>query len=71
MSDVEWEYGASWIEGDKRVYRFMESEWHAERAVAQASLGYPFPEENYVVRRHPASAWEPLSPDARGGDDHA
>ncbi len=70
MTD-EWEYGESWMEGDQRVYLRVGSKRAAEEAVAETSRGYPFPEENYVVRRHPATAWEPLSPDARDGESDA
>lgn len=53
-----WEYGASWLEGDERVYMPTENDWRARVEVQRMNQGYEFPNENYVVRRHPASEWE-------------
>lgn len=56
----KWEYGASWLEGDERVYMPTENDWRAQVEVKRMNQGYDFPDENYVVRRRPASEWEAI-----------
>jgi len=58
----DWEYGCSWIEGQERVYGIRDDEWTAKNDLHRMNLGYPYPEENYLVRRHSATSWEPFTP---------
>lgn len=34
----------------------------AKNDLHRMNLGYPYPEENYLVRRHSATSWEPFTP---------
>jgi len=58
----DWEYGCSWLEGQERVYGIRDDEWTAKNDLYRMNLGYPYPEENYLVRRHSATSWEPFTP---------
>ena len=58
----DWEYGCSWLEGQERVYGIRDDEWTAKNDLHRMNLGYPYPEENYLVRRHSATSWEPFTP---------
>lgn len=51
------EYGASWLEGESRVFVPTEDDWRATVEVDRMNAGYQWPEENYVVRRRPAGPW--------------
>lgn len=55
--ETEWEWGASWLEGDERVFMPTENDWRAEVEVNRMNMGYDFPDENYVVRRRKAGPW--------------
>lgn len=58
--ETEWEWGASWLEGDERVFMPTENDWRAEVEVNRMNMGYEFPDENYVVRRRKAGPWLPV-----------
>ena len=60
--DDDWEYGCSWIGGQERVYGIRDDEWTAKNDLHRMNIGYPYPEENYLVRRHSATSWEPFTP---------
>lgn len=59
--EYEWEHGVSWLEGDARVFMPTEDEWRAGVELQRMNQGYPYPEENYVVRRIKAGEWEKVS----------
>lgn len=58
--EPDWEYGVSWLEGADRVFMPTEDDWRARVEIKRMNQGYPYPEENYVVRRSPAGPWVPL-----------
>ena len=50
------------LKGKERVYGIRDDEWTAKNDLHRMNIGYPYPEENYLVRRHPATSWEPFTP---------
>jgi len=59
LAESEWEYGVSWLEGEERIYVDRDSDWEAANDLARMNLGYPYPEENFMVKRRPAGPWVP------------
>lgn len=62
-AEPEWEYGTSWLgspDPDDRLYELSGNAADAAGDLAELNRAYPYPEENFIVRRIPAGPWLPV-----------